>query len=461
MSRRRRRDEGVSSVVSAVLIFVLFSTAFVLWSFQTLPEWEADREHGHQRQVSQQLGGLKASLEGLSARRDQGPVTAVVPLGAPAVPLVQATAATGELGVIGGEGGADGFSAALSFAATPRVFLADGSAVASPSTPTSTAPCASAGAPCIEVLEGLVVGIATTGATGTGSATLTITATDSAVPPATAVATVSHQGNGPDCNGEVRLVVGGTPFPLLCGVGGTLGSAAAPYRVDLLDPTKGFGAALGRLKAPLSIAFSTSTTGGGGFAASTYAAVWLGSDGMEQVLGTGVASAQPVPDLSGGRLAFTPHYMQFPSQELSFEGGAVLATESPTRQAVVADPSFEMRVRGGVGYLRWTLVELAGSGHRSGEDAATVHLTHRSSQDLVVATPATCNPCMQATLATPNAAGWNSFFGVQALASGAGGSATAGSGATGQLTLASGAGQPVTAGWVLHLRVIRAEASVS
>lgn len=457
MTRGRSDGEpGVSSVVSAVLVFVLFTTAFVLWTMQTLPDWEADREHAHQREVSEGLGGLKSALEGLSARRDAGPVTAVVPLGTPPIPLLQTTEATGELEVFTGP---SGFAASLNFGATPGVYLSEGSAVASPTAPTTSPPC-SAGTRCVQSLEALVVGLATTGGTGAGSATLTLTATDSSVPASTVTATLTHVGQGPDCNGEVRLVAAGTPFPLLCGVGATLGSAATPYRVDLLDPTKGFGAALSRLKAPYSLTFVTSTTGSGGFAASTYTATWLDSSGIERVAGTGVATAKPVPDLSGGRLAFTPRYQQFPQQALSFEGGAVLASESAARQAVIVDPSFTLRVQDGVGYLRWTLVQLSGSGQLSGSDAATVQLTHLSSQDLVVATPASCSPCLTATLTTPNAAGWNSFFSVQSLAAGAGSSAAAGSGATGQLTLSSGGGQPVTGGWVLHLRVISAEAKV-
>src|SRR6185436_15286537 len=82
-------DKGVSSVVSAVLLFGLFTTAFTVWSFTTLPKWEADNEQAHHRQVVEAMAGLEAGLSGLSGRNDPGPYTGVVPLGTPAVPLLQ------------------------------------------------------------------------------------------------------------------------------------------------------------------------------------------------------------------------------------------------------------------------------------------------------------------------------------------------------------------------------------
>lgn len=467
MSRHGKGADGsdaVSSVVSAVLLFALFTSVFVVYTVQTLPQWEADREQVHHAEVAQELSSLKADLEGLAGRADPGPASAVVQLGTPPVPILQPVAAGATLAVVGGS---QGLTATATFPATakPSVFLTGGAAVASPTALTTSPPCPSGR--CIQSLEALVLGLATSGAGGAGnSASLTATATDGTG--ATVTARVAHDGSGSSCTGQLSLTLSGSSVPaatsqvLLCGVGAALASAGDPYRVNLLDPVYGFGAAVGRLQPPVALTFTTATTGTGTVQASTYAAVWIATDGAEGVAGTGVVNAAPVAPQVGSRLLYTPLYQRYPQEALSFEGGAVLANQGGPRQAVAADPGFTLKVNAttGVGTLRWTLVQLTGSGAVSGTKQATASLTYVSSQDLLLVTPATCNPCATFTLVTPAATGWNHYFADRALGAGAGASAVAGTSGNATLVLASGAGQSVTAGWHLHLKVIQARLDV-
>jgi hypothetical protein len=100
--RARLADEqAVSSVVAAVLLFALFTTAFTIWTFTTLPQWVADREQAHADKVQQSFSALQAGLDALSASDDNGPSSVAVDLGPSPIALLQPTAAQGELSVQG------------------------------------------------------------------------------------------------------------------------------------------------------------------------------------------------------------------------------------------------------------------------------------------------------------------------------------------------------------------------
>lgn len=446
-------ESAVSAVVGAVLLLALFSTAMSIYTISTLPEWKADKEEIQQKRVQAVLGDLRSDVEALSVRGDAGPVTAAVPLEAARVPLLQQTPARGTLGL------ADGFGAAFSFPATPSLFLSDGAAVAAPTTSLATPPCAGK---CVATLEDLVLGLATSGVTSGKSVSVTITITDSAATPATLVAVLSHVGTA--SSSDLTLTVGSTTHYVQANAGTALATASAPYRVNLLDSRYTFASALSRLSEPLQVTFATSLSGSPApsLVASGYTAVFTDANGLLRATGTGVATATPIPAFAGQRLVYRPAYQAYPSQDLSFEGGGVLVDAGATTQAMVADPSLRVAVGAGVGTLEWTLIDLDGAaGGVSGSDGATVRVTHTATQDVVLLTPASCNPCASITLDTPSAAGWANLLDLRTGLANAGASATVAT-ATGQttLTLASGSG-PVTAGWVIHLRIIHATVTVT
>lgn len=452
----RTDESAVSAVVGAVLLLALFSSAMTIYTVSTLPQWKADKEEIQQQRVAASLGDLRSSLEALAARDEEGPVTATVPLKASRVPLLQQTPGRGSLGL------ADGFDATFSFPSTPSLFVSGGSAVSSPTAALSTAPCT---AKCVASVRDLVVGLATSGIASGNSASITLTVTDSAGTPATVTATIAHTGSTGSCAGDLRLTVGTTVHFIEPCTGGTLASAGALYRVDLLDDDYTFASSIARLTTPLQFAFTSATAGTGSpaFTGSGYTMVFTDDDGLLRTQGTGVSTATPLPDIDGLRLLYSPSYFAYPGQELSFEGGGVLVDAGSTLQAMSADPSFAIAVNSGVGSLDWTLIELSGAqGAVSGGESATVSVTLDSVQDVVLVTPTTCNPCTAITLDTPLSAGWANHLTLRTGLANTGSAATVTSGTdTATLSLASGAGHPVTSGWVLHLRVLRATVTVT
>lgn len=448
-------ESGVSAIVGAVLLVALFSTAFTIYTVTALPEWKAEREEAQQARVAGELSGLRADIEALAARREAGPVLATLPLETPRVPVLQQTPARAGLGI------EDGFDVAFDFPATPSLFLSGGAAVASPTTALATPPCAGK---CVVTVQDLVLGIATSGVNANSDVVaITLTVTDSAASPATVTATLAHVGSSSGCAGELRLTVVDVStrvhYVEPC-AGDELAAAGTPYRVSLLDDDYTFRSSLARLEAPLQFAFSSSTNGAT-LEASGYTMVYEDASGLLRATGTGIAAANPVADAAGSRLVYSPGYFAYPSQDLVFEGGAVLVDAGTTRQAVTADPSFRMEVANGVGSLEWTILVLSGDGAVSGGREATVAVTYEAIQDVVLLTPSSCDPCASIALTTDTAPGWGSFLSLQSGAANAGASAAATtmSGTT-TLELSSGTG-PVTGGWVLHLRIIQADVALN
>lgn len=441
-----RDESGVSAVVGAVLLMALFTTAFTAYTLTTLPEWKADKEQAHQALVRQELGGLKADLEALAARRDAGPVTATVPLEVAKVALLQSAAARATIAV------GDGFDADFSFT-SPSLFFSDGAAVGSPSEGWGTDPCAGA---CVQTLSRYVVGLTTTGMGDSGdSATFTLTVTDSASGSLTV--TLAHVRTA-SC-GEVRLTVGTTTHY----VEPCAGASLSGYNVDLMDDDYSFASAIARLEAPLDLTMTGPTianSGGAGTAPSasaTYLMSYATDAGLLRVAGTGTATTAPIGGIDGLRVVYSPAYQAFPSQDLVLEGGALLV-DARNGQAVAVQPSLDLVVDGTRGSLSWTLVELTGDASSVSSDSATVSLTYTGVQDVVV----TASDASVA-LATPTSEGWANHLRLALLAAGAGASATVTEDAgtdTVTLALTSAAG-PVTQPWVIHLRVIQAEVEVA
>ncbi|MEA3189428.1 MAG: hypothetical protein QOD77_10 [Thermoplasmata archaeon] len=439
---RRAGDEGVSSVVAAVLLFGLFTTVFALYAIQTLPEWEADNEHNHHREVARQLQGVRASLEALSSRDDAGPVTASVSMDVPTVPMLQQTPASAEVAYLKDD---DGFGAAASFT-SPVLRLVDNVVQGAPDMDV-------AGNVHAEVasVHGIVLGLTSSVVGNNDHAFVQVAATDGA---STVTARLLHSGQSGsttcDNTAELRLETttssGTTYQPLLCDINNDL----PLYRIDVTGAAYTFAAAVARLEPPLTLTF---TDGGvGAVVVGTYSAVWENTDGWMQSTGTGQSGSYSFTQ-SGGRLEYDPSYQSFVDESLSFEGGAVVASQGE-RQAVVAEPAFALDVDGSDGFLQWTLVQLDGSGALAGARSATITVGHTESSDVVLtATGATF------TLTTPNAAAWRSFLAEQVLVAGASAAATVGgSGDMATLTLASSGGVSL---WSLHLRLIEGTVQVS
>ncbi|HET6399515.1 MAG TPA: hypothetical protein VFH47_08190 [Candidatus Thermoplasmatota archaeon] len=392
----RGADAGVSSVVSAVLVFALFVTVATLYAAQTLPERIADREAAHQAVVTDAFTGMRSSLDVLSARGDRGPATAAVDLAPSPVGMLQRAAATGVLSLEG----TFGVNAAF---AQPRVLSATGVGQVMPEEPADGDVLAG-----VRTLESLMLGLATSGVVGNEAAWVQVAVTDGT---STVTARLMHAARPvAGCrDAELRLEVTG-PAPrtqlLQCGVDSNL----PQYRLELLDPSLPFSAAASRLGSPWTVTLTTGQTGAAS-ATGTWAGIWQDADGM-QYKGTGSPSVVPVSQ-EGTRLVHDPQYQAFVDESTIWEGGAVLRAQGD-RATVAVPPTFSLRVADGVGQLTWTMVELGGSGARAGGGAATLTITHTGTQEVFLrADGATF------TLTSAHAAAWTTFLQDAALVGGA------------------------------------------
>lgn len=432
--------------MSAVLLVALFTTAFAIWTFTTLPTWVAQREANHQGEAQEAFGRLRGDLDSLVAQGEPGPVGTGFDLGPARVPLLQRAGAQGTLRY------EDGFAIQAAFTGAV-LHLQDGAAIGIPDEPAGGTPITG-----VHALEAFSLRLQSSGVQGgaTGGlgqeARVQVVANDGT---AQVTAQLAHTDDassvGCDSSGLVLRITSPTltrTVPLLCQVG----SAIPEYTLDLLDQPL-FVLAMRDLDNDYSLTVTTAAVS----ATSTgyYAAVWTDSTGRDQAIGAGSPTAYSLSE-SGGRIVLDPRYQRFPSQRVAFDGGAVVAAQDEGRQVMLSDPGFDLSIDGGIGTLRLTVVDLAGSGSRTGADGATVTLRHDGSTDMLLeATGATV------TVTSDYAAAWRQLFADQALLAGASSTvaASGGSGDTATLTLATD-GSTVTT-WIVRLQVVEATADVA
>ncbi len=438
-AQRRLSSEssGVSSVVSAVLVFALFSSAFGMWMFTQFPTWVADRESNHQDSVRAGFADLQAGIERLSASDSAGPISASVPLTARQIPLLGGIPTSGHLFM---ETGVD-FAAAFT---GPRLHVIGDAAAGTP----TAAPQTITG---VETLTHLHLSLdSSIIVNGDDQGWIRAQLTDGT---RTFTATLIHGGSTivPDCAGRgialsVTTDTGTRQHTLLCDAG----AGVTDFTVDILEIRFGFAGRLGELD-PFSIAITTGQSGSGSPTGSgTFLAVW-NTDGHNQVAGTGTSTPGYALSRSGSRLSFEPSRAEATPESLAWEYGAVTAHQR-NADGLSMTPSMDLAIVNGVGTLRWTLTQLTGSGDLSGAGSATVEVTHQQTDEVVLsAAGATL------TLDTPGAAAWRSELSAVIQAAGAGSDATvSGTGTEAILTLSSA----TVSEWVLQLRIIDASVNL-
>lgn len=446
-----RRDDAVSSIVAAVLLFALLTTAATLWTFTTLPLWVAQREQQHGQEVQESFAAMRAGLDSLSAADDDGPSTFPVDLAASPVPFVQRAAAHGDLAV-------EGSVRAQATFDDERLMAADGAATVAPDEDIAEG----AGTLLSGVLsvDSLVLLLQTSGVGNDDEAFATVVADDGA---STVTAVLTHAGKmggaGPNVagclNSELRLEVTldidpsapvTTTQALLC----ELATDLSGYTVDLMSPLYDFGGGVGRLQTPFSLRLTDGETGGGAQATGSYGAAYTDSGGIDRGVGSGQAIDLEL-DRAGNRLAYEPAYQEFEGPAIGWEMGAVLLSQAEDAGIATA-PGFELRVEDGVASLTWTLITLDGSGSASGTDLASVQVAHDRTQDLVI-------DCAGATftLTSAHAAAWRAFLEDRILLAGADGEASVGgTGTTATFTVGGG----TIDRWTIHLRLVDATLAI-
>lgn len=449
------KDDGVSSVVSAVLLVALFVSVSIMWTVTTLPQWVADREQSHALAVQEAFGGLAGGLDSLSANGDEGPLAVGLALGAQAVPFVQQTQASGSLAL------QDTLTADVTFDAGSHLLFVNGAPAGAPEFPIE-----GEDDDQTEVIAGvmdftaLVVRLSTTGVKQANDYAEVVVVADDGVNTVSAIVTHAGKtgGGGSSSNTagceefELRLDVvadiGGvtrtTTQALLCGVGIDLPS----YAIDLANPIYNFYQEIQRLSSPFSLTLMDDHDGTGVESDGYFALAYVDVEGTQQGIGQGPAIASALGH-SGPRLVYDPLYQSWGHQEAAWEFGGIVVTQDDG-QAVARSPAFALQVGGGSGHLSWTLSGLEGSGAKAGQGEALARLRHVQTTDLIVAaTGATF------VLHTPSAAAWQSFFQDQATLAGAGSAVTAT--AVGDvLTLRL----DTSVAWQIHLRMIEAHVDV-
>lgn len=432
--------QGVSSVVSAVLLFALFTTVAMLWTLNTLPQWIGDNEANHSQLVKERMDAIRDGLDALSATDGRGPIGVTIPLAAPAVPMVQQVSPAGSLAVAGN------FQAQASFV-NPQVQLVDGETASVPTEPISGNSFAN-----IRHIESLIVSMTSASVNPSDSARALVVI-DDGTRQATLQFTHAGKSLATMCaEAELRIAVtgpaGSYSKALLCGVGTSLND----YPVDLLEPSLGLKASLASMVPPFDITLTDSVTAGSATVNAKFAAVFEDMDGSVNGIGSS-ASLTFALDVDGPILAYQSQNQAYPGQTYVFEGGAVILKQSQGTVMASTAP-FDVVVQGASGTLTWTLVELSGQGSLSGSAQAQATLTRSQTESVVLkADSATF------TLTSDYADAWRASWSNELLLSSAGAAATVtGTGNQAVLNLLNAGG--VTS-WTLRLNIISASVNVS
>lgn len=422
----RPDDAAVSAVIGAVLVFGLFSSAFVIWSFTTLPVWIADNEYARNEEAVSSFSSLRNGLGLLAAENSAGPITASFPLSADEVPLLQPAPSVGQISYD------SGFSWSASFT-SPTSYMVDGVVDGMPGTSAN-------GGSESNVANLQVLDIAYTGGAGTS---LTITATDGNGDAVTGTLAVTAGGN---CSTNSLTFTATSDFTSSSRVSADCVGSLTDYRFNPLDSQHGFANQLNRLAGTFTLDFTTSTT-------STYDAVYVDGNGVTQVTGSGTVCGGTECDrsITGGRIIFDPISLHAIDQTLVWEGGTIIR-EQGDGQTIISAPDFDLVVDGTTGHLRWTVIELGGTGALGGNGNADVVLTFTGVDERLVGTNSDGTIVIQSTYSEA----WANYLDSQALVAGATANDFAvDDGTTGQVTITMDTVDDVTQ-WLVHYRVISA-----
>lgn len=435
-------EHAVSAVVSAVLLFALFSTAFLVWSVSTLPDWVGDREHNHARATSSGFSRLGAELDALSIGQD---ASLNVDLAPSRVPLLQIAQASGSLAV------EPGFRFTAAFTGEEAFMIGSGM-VADAENPMPSATAVAS----IRALQLEYVGPGTA-QNGFGEITAFRDADGDGVlddDESMAQARIGKR-SGQDavlCGQseaylELRTGTRGSPELIATHALACNPSNSATFSVNLMSADYRFAGLLGRLGDEFAITTRDVDAG-----TPRLAMVWTGTDGATRAAGTGVVLDMDL-DLEGDRIVFGASYQEYPQSAITFEGGGVINTQA-AGSAFAQAPVFAAVKAGGEGHLRWRLVDLSGSGAVTGTDAATLRLTKTSVTEFVVKFDAAGGASFGLDTSTPGA--WQQLWTDARVLGGFDAADMATSTGAGTTSLMLG-----NIPWTVHMSVIHADVSVN
>ncbi|HLE47361.1 MAG TPA: hypothetical protein VI818_03615 [Candidatus Thermoplasmatota archaeon] len=350
MKPRRFDDRGVSTVVSAVLVFALILMVLGVYMSTIIPDQVAASEARHMRRVSGSLGDISAEI-GTNVNLDRE--------GEFAVPVELGTTHLSSLAFFQSAGTVtmepDAFFENF-LCEAPRVIARDNHA-----SPGATF--AALGGPDIDFASLHVLELkieAYTFAPGTDdTASLIVSAGGNAV--ATLVVTLVGDAEAI----KVTTYDAASQVVVDQYVQTTLGATLDRYTFDALDSRWGFASLIGDSEGPFELLTSTSTT-----AIEFYAGYW-NEDGTFAAEGDG----RDLPfgfqrTLNPSALVFRSSNAQFLQQTYAIEGGAVVLSQDNGQ--VLEGPPFSIVSEGGRNLLRLTLLNMTGEGQVAGSHRATV-----------------------------------------------------------------------------------------
>lgn len=365
-SERRRGEDAVSTVVSAVLVFSLITVVLGVYLSTIVPDQIADAEAVHMRRISSSLADMAAQVEGTITLGREGEFTTQVDLGATNIAGGLLKQSSGSLRLI-----ENAFFANF-HCPIPKLLARNGNAA-----PGGTS--VALGGPGT-TLDSLV------------ALELRLTAYTFVVDPVPTneVARIEvNSGTNLVARFEMVLVAEENPHRVHVTVIDSTGFNKVydqPFLIDpptlvslqinVLDPTYGFSSLIADAASPLTL----SSVGPG--AASLYAVYWK-TDGTLRTLGTG-------RDVPGGfqrtllpsTLIYRSSNSEFMDQTYSLEGGGIVLSQANGEYLNLAP--FSITKNGGNPILRLSLVNFTGTGQVSGSHRATVSLSVRAPTTSIV-----------------------------------------------------------------------------
>ncbi len=336
-------EEGVSSVVAAVLVVTLFTAAFGVWTVDTMPEWIKDREDAHARMVGATMGSATADILASATNGRPGATALSFPLAPDPIPLVQEGESVGTLETVEGFG--------WTFEAASHAPIMTGGIMRA--------------APAAQPDISNVARILALDVAG-GSGTLRVEQESSAA------VFVALQITPADCatDGDIQTVtvtVNGATWRR------TQFTCAAAQPLNALDARFAFAAALEELQNPLVVK------------AGQFSAAWIDTDGVTRATAT-TPSATPWSSTGNGKASvrYAPSYLELEDRQVIMEGGAVINKQDAGASFTSTPPLTFGGSPSTGGAIRWTMTVFDGEGAASGRSTATANLVATSTSERII-----------------------------------------------------------------------------
>ena len=415
-----RRDEGVSTVLGAVLVFALFIITLVTIQTQFVPVWQKQRESGLMDNVAQQFGALKAGLDQQVGNVTLVPVSTAMPLKADEGFAFFSQASLP--GTVTFSPAATGQGIAVS-SSQLTIQQQNGFDLWGLSETWTTATGSIAGITDIEHLRLRVVDPENQAG---GDMSFTLTDANGKCAGKLQIAIFT---SGSDRTIEDRVFGPQSPLAATCSAtpitirdtDAKKQTSPAYYYLDAFDRDLQFTAVLAAATYPVTAALVQNTLSG------DYTMVYDSLTGGQHVGGTGLVVPNYAKTTAAGTLKVTKTNQQFPEQTYTLEYGALIL-DQPDGSAMVVAPQFQATATAVQTAIGWSVPALVGSPNAiTGSSSATITSTPGARTFLTALAPR-----LTFTINTVHPALWSSFWDAQLVAAGLTGNvAAAGAACTG------------------------------